>query len=104
MQCDVVFDEFTSYDPSDEYSSVVCPNCGSTKKTKIVSACNFNFSNPVGTDRWNSENSGHDYRFKHKLPSVIEERKKAEIAAKSPDSPYNQINDLDKNDSWGTVK
>lgn len=95
-----MFDEFVSYDPQGLYLSISCPKCGSSKKEKVVSACNFNFSNPVGTDRWNSENSGHDYRFKHNLPSVIEERKKAEIAAKTDTSPYNEINDLNKNEAW----
>ena len=78
----------------------MCPKCGVNKKEKLVSACNFNFSNPVGTDRWNSENSGHDYRFKHNLPSVIEERKKAEIASNASSSPYNNINDLNDNNAW----
>lgn len=100
MSCDSFFDAYTSYDESGEYPSVVCPNCESSKKEKIISACNFNFSNPVGTDRWNSENSGHDYRFKHNLPSVIEQRKKAEISSKFGSSPYNDINDLNKNESW----
>lgn len=81
----------------------MCPNCGSKKKEKIISSCNFNFSNPIGTDRWNSETSGHDYRFKHKLPSVIEQRKNAEIAAKKAE-PYKKINDLNNNDAWGDVK
>jgi hypothetical protein len=100
LSCNIIFDEFTSYDETGGYPSVICPKCGSDKKEKLASACNFNFSNPVGTDRWNSENSGHDYRFKHNLPSVIEQRKKAEIASKSPNAPYNEINDLNKNEAW----
>jgi len=100
LSCESFFDEFSAYDETGEYSKVSCPNCGSNKKEKIISACSFNFSNPVGTDRWNSENSGHDYRFKHNLPSVIEQRKRAEIASKSGSSPYKEINDLNKNESW----
>jgi hypothetical protein len=98
-----LYEELVSYDESDKYPSVICPSCGSKKKEKIMSACNFNFANPVGTDRWNSEKSGHDYRFKHKLPSVIKERKNAEIAGKTA-QPYKKINDLNRNDSWGKVK
>jgi len=82
---------------------VSCPNCSSSKKEKLISSCSFNFSNPVGTDRWNSQNSGHEYRFKHNLPNVIEQRKRAEIAQKTI-SPYNHIDDLNKNSSWGKVE
>jgi len=91
------------YDDTGKYKTVKCPECGSSKKEKIMSFCSFNFSNPIGTDRWNNERSGHDYRFKHNLPNVIKQRRAAEVAQKTS-SPYNKINDLNRNDSWGEAK
>lgn len=68
-----------------------------------MTTCSFAFAQPEGTDKWNSEAAGHDYRFKHKLPQVIEERKNAELANKGA-LPYNQIDDLGDDANWGDVK
>ena len=58
---------------------------------------------PEGTDRWNSDSSGHDYRFHHNLPKVIAERQAAEEHGGNAE-PYNPINDLERNSSWGEAK
>lgn len=102
-KCKKVYEEFTPYDETNKYKGVQCPDCGSKRKEKLVSACNFMFSNPQGTDRWNSDSCGHDYRFHHNLPKVIAERQAAEEHGGSAE-PYNQINDLENNDAWGEVK
>src|SRR4051812_30229693 len=78
-KCGKEYEELAAYDETGKYKGVTCPHCGSKKKKKIVSCCSYAFSNPVGTDKWNSESSGHDYRFKHNLPKVIEQRKNAEM-------------------------
>lgn len=98
--CDVVYEELTNYDARGKFPGVVCPECGSKKKTKITSCCNFQFADPVGTDRYNGS---HDYRCKHKQPQVRAERAAAEAASKVGVSPYNAINDLnsDKNFDFG---
>lgn len=88
--CEEVFEALTSYDETNKYSKIKCPNCGSKKKEKLMTSFNFNFSDPVGTDRF--ENS-HDYRFKHKLPKVKEERANAERKSHVGKKPYNDIND-----------
>jgi putative FmdB family regulatory protein len=103
-QCSRVYDCIAAYDETGKYPSVKCPECNSKKKTKLMSSCNYAFSNPVGTDRWNSESSGHDYRFHHNLPKVIEERRRAEEKSLMGSNPYNEINDLNKDSSWGEVK
>lgn len=103
-KCKFVYDEIVPYDETGKYKGVKCPECKSTKKTKLLSACSFNFSNPVGTDRWNSESLGHDYRFKHNLPNVLEQRKAAEIQSHMGSSPYNQIDDLNNDKAWGKVE
>ncbi len=77
-ECKHNYDDIAPYDATGEYPSVCCPQCNSNKKTKQMTAVNFNFTNPVGTDRWNSESTGHDYRYNHVLPSVKKQREMAE--------------------------
>lgn len=101
--CKKVFEEIVLYDETNKYKGVKCPFCASKRKKKIVASCNFMFSNPEGTNRWNSESSGHDYRFHHNLPKVIAERQAAEEHGGNS-APYNPINDLDNNDAWGEAK
>lgn len=105
-KCEQKYEELTSYDESGKYAKVVCPHCGSKKKTKLVSNCNFTFANPVGTDRWNSDSSGHDYRFKYNQPRVRAEREAAEKASHMG-IPYDASlgeKDLANDKNWGEVK
>lgn len=102
-RCETVYEELCSHDPKGKYPGLKCPKCGSKSKTKLMSTCNYAFANPEGTDRWNSESGGHDYRFNHNLPKVIAERQNAAEKGGNA-SPYNKINDLNNNDVWGEVK
>lgn len=103
-KCSQVYEDIVPFDKTGKYKSVQCPHCGSKSKEKLMSACGFSFSNPEGTDKWNSDASGHDYRFHHNLPKVIAERAAAEQASHVGKDVYNPINDLETNDSWGEVK
>lgn len=102
-KCEKVYSEIATFDETNKYKGVQCPHCGCKRKKKLMSVCNFTFTNPVGSKRWNSESSGHDYRFHHNLPKVIAERQAAEEHGGSA-APYNPINDLENNDAWGEVK
>lgn len=95
--CRSEFYDLCSFDVSGEYPDVTCPNCGSTKKEKMLTSCSFQFSNPVDTDKWNSESTGHDYRFKHNIPKVQKERAVAEAMSHMGSNPYgnNLGNDID---------
>lgn len=97
LDCQAKFEEFTNYDATEVYESVVCPGCGSKNKTKLASCANFNFSNPVGTDRWNNGSTGHDYRFKHNIPKVQQERARAEALSHMGSNPYGSTTDKDLN-------
>jgi len=90
--CNHKFDALSSYDESGKYPNVECPHCGSKSKEKLISMVSFNFANPVGTDRWTSEATGHDYRFKHNIPNVQRERQMAEQMA-GGDNPYRDLGD-----------
>lgn len=86
--CGLEYDDIVPYDPKGKYAKVKCPECGSKKKTKKATTCAFNFSDPVGTDRWNSDSTGHDYRFRHNLPKVLKERAMAEAMSHMGADPY----------------
>lgn len=96
-KCEQTYDELATYDETGKYSSVKCPHCNSKRKTKLMSAVNFAFSNPVGTDRWNSSTTGHDYRFKHNIPKVQAERKMAEAMSHMGSDPYGSTVEKDLN-------
>lgn len=97
-KCNAKYDDLVAYDKTGKYPGVVCPECGSKRKTKMMSACSFNFANPVGTDR---HTNSHDYRFHHNLPKVLAERQAAEEAAASQQA-YENINDLNVDSAWGS--
>lgn len=103
-KCHKTYEQLTSYDETDEYKDISCPSCGSKKKIKLLSLFSWNFKNPVGTGVWNSDSTGHDYRFKHNLPNVAKQREEAQKASHVGTSPYQEINDLDNDNTWGEVK
>lgn len=93
--CKKKYSDLVKYDPTDLYSDVFCPFCKSNQKIKLANSCNFNFSNPVGTDRWTSDSTGHDYRFKHNIPKVKAERKMAEQLSHMGSNPYGDSDDIE---------
>jgi putative FmdB family regulatory protein len=78
--CDCDYEEFASYDKTNEYADVMCPTCGSVKKEKLFTGVRAEaiFTNPEGTRKWEDGQYGHDYRFKSKQPKVQKEREEAE--------------------------
>ena len=103
-KCEQYYEELTAYDKTGKYKSVKCPECGSKSKIKLVDNCSWAFGNPVGSDRWNSESQGHDYRFRHNLPKVIDQRKKAEEISHVGKTPYRSIDDVNSGKHFGEVK
>ena len=101
-KCGNEYEVMTSYDKTGKYSKIKCPKCNSKKKEKLLSeSFSFNFSNPVGTDRWNNS---HDYRFHTKLPSAVQERENAKKKSHMGQTPYNNIDDISKGKYFGKVK
>ncbi len=86
--CNVVYDALTAFDETNKYKGVECPECGSKKKDKLMSGCAIVFAQPEGTDKWNSDSTGHDYRFKHNIPKVKQEREMAEALSHMGTDPY----------------
>lgn len=96
-KCKKEYYELCSYDSTGKYSKVKCPHCKSKSKMQLITSCSFQFTNPVGTDRWNSDSTGHDYRFKHNIPKVQQERQMAEALSHMGSSPYKDTTEDDLN-------
>lgn len=101
-ECGELYEELVA-GLAEEYPSVICPKCGSDKKIKLMSACSVSFVQPEGTRRWIGS-GGHDYRFHHNLPKVIEERKQAELASHMGQTPYRNIDDIHHGKHFGEVR
>ena len=87
-KCKAEYDTLTSFDKTGKYKNVACPNCKSKSKEKLISVPTFAFAQPEGTDVWNSDSSGHDYRFKYNVPKVKQERAMAEALSHMGTDPY----------------
>lgn len=104
-QCGKIYEELTPrFDTTGVYEGVSCPQCGSSQKTRVMSACAYNFSNPVGTDRWNSETSGHGYRFEYNKPNITRQREEAMKRSHMGTHPYNEIDDVSSGKHFGEIK
>jgi putative FmdB family regulatory protein len=106
LSCDEKYSDICPYDETGKYKKVRCPECGSKKKEKLVSVCNFAFAQPEGTSRWISDSKGHDYRYQHKAPSVRKEREQAEKKSHmgSGKEIYREIDDISKGNSFDFSK
>ena len=88
----------------EDIKSAKCDECGSKSKDRLISAPNFAFANPVGTDRWCSDSHGHDYRYKFNAPNVIAQRDAAEKNSHVGPTPYNEIDDITGGEHFGEVE
>jgi putative FmdB family regulatory protein len=95
LKCDSKYTEMTSWDETGKWAKVKCPECGSKKKEKLISVCSFKFAQPEGTDRWNSDSTGHDYRYKYNAPKIREERAMAEALSHMGSDPYTDTSAAD---------
>jgi len=106
-KCKNTWEEISEYDKTGKYKKISCPECKSKSKTKLITSCRIKFTNPVGTDVWNSDSVGHDYRHKYNMErqgGVMDQRKFAEENSHMGSQPYRHINDLETDSSWGEVK
>ena len=99
-KCGEIYSELVNFDETGKYKGVKCPSCKSSKKVKLVSAGNFAFSNPVGTDKWNNS---HDYRYNTVLPKKKKEREEAAKSSHVGANPYKKIDDISSGENFGPV-
>jgi putative FmdB family regulatory protein len=88
-KCDVVYEELTSYDKTEKYKGVECPDCGSKSKRKLVSGCGISFGNPKESSKWDSRS----YRAGHNHERAKGERRHAEAASHMGTNPYGGAGD-----------
>ena len=88
-KCDVVYEELTSYDKTEKYDGVECPDCGSKSKTKLVSSCGISFGDPKESSKWDSRS----YRAGHNHERAKGERRHAEAASHMGTNPYGKSGD-----------
>ncbi len=98
QDCGRRYEDLVKLDPTGEYPGVSCPQCKSESKKWVPSSFAFNFTNPVGTDRWVSDGTGHDYRYNYVLPSIRAKRQRDEQMSHMGADPYNEIDDTQKYD------
>lgn len=103
-KCEHVFSDFAKHDPKQKYKDVKCPKCGSSKKELLVGAPSYKFNQPVGTDKWTSDGTGHDYRYKYVLPSIKKQREIAEKTSHVGANPYKEIDDISSGENFGECK
>ena len=106
-KCGLEFEEFADSNTSDEnYPGIKCEHCGSEDKERSYYFPAYNFTNPVGTDRWNSDEKGHDYRFNYNLPNVINQRAAAEQRSHMGQTGeiYREIDDFKDDKNFGPVR
>jgi putative FmdB family regulatory protein len=107
-KCEEAYDVWAKMtEKEDAIKEASCPKCNSNKKIEIVGCPSVKFTNPVGTDRWNSDSQGHDYRFKYNMDKpggTRDQRKAAEKASKVGPNPYRHIDDISSGKNFGKVK
>lgn len=103
-KCGKEYEVHASMSGSDEAIKEAKCECGSKKKTRIVTAAPCTFVNPEGTRRWINTSTGHDYRYHAKaLPAALKQREAAEKFSKTK-NPYRQIDDISSGKHFGEVK
>jgi len=100
QQCSGDFDTLTSYDASGEYEGVICPECGSPEKTRLLSAAIAVFPNPRGTSKADS----FSYVAGFNMEQAKSERRNAEAKSHMGATPFNAIDDISSGKHEGPVK
>lgn len=106
--CECIYDVWSSMaEKSSSVKKAGCPDCGSKKKSEVMGCPSVKFADPVGTDRWNSDSKGHDYRFKYNMDKpggTRDQRAAAARASKVGAEPYRRIDDISSGKHFGEVK
>lgn len=107
-ECGEVYDVWAKMaDKDKDVKAAKCPSCSSKSKEEIMGTPSVKFSNPVGTDRWNSESKGHDYRYKYNMDKpggTRDQRSRATAASRVGAEPYRKIDDIAGGKHFGDVK
>jgi DNA-directed RNA polymerase subunit RPC12/RpoP len=103
-KCEVVYAELADHDPSGKYKGVKCPECGSKRKSQMMTSCWVKFADPRSSSRWDN----WSYRRGKTSEEASECRRKAQEASHVGPDPYQaaaQVEaDLNNDSLYGEVK
>lgn len=104
-KCTKQWEEITKYDEKGKYPGVQCPDCGSKKKTKIMTrAPHAMFANPRESSKWDN----FSYRAGKTMEEAKDCRRNAEEKSHMGADPYHgaaQVAaDINNDANWGAVK
>ena len=86
LKCSARYEELTSYDESDKYKDVKCPQCKSKKKKRTFDYnVSLTFGNPKESSKWDN----FSYRAGHNMEKAKTERREAEGKSHMGKNPYN---------------
>lgn len=106
-ECNEIFDIWSNMSEKEEnVKKAKCPKCESINIFENL-GCSVSFVNPTGTDKWNSDSKGHDYRYKYNMDrpgGVRDQRKHAEAHSRVGNDPYRKIDDISSGKHFGEVK
>lgn len=107
-KCNFIYDVFSNINEKEiNVKKAKCEKCNSKSKEEIIGVPSYKFSNPVGTDKWNSDSKGHDYRHNYNMDrkgGVRDQRRMAEESSHVGANPYNTIDDISSGEHFGEVK
>lgn len=90
-KCNTTYEDLVSYDATGKYKSVKCPNCHSSKKVQLATAClAITFKNAAGTSKTDS----FSYVAGHNMEMAKKSRRIAEEKSHVGSTPYNKIDDV----------
>lgn len=90
-ECDNVWEEMTTYDKTNVYPKIICPNCESSNKVKLMPE-NFSIGGPTA-----AKMGRFNYRAGYNLEKAKGERRKAEAASHMGSNPYSDLTTKDFN-------
>lgn len=85
-KCSAVYEELTSYDKTEKYKDVKCPQCNSKRKERNYSyGVAITFGNPKESSKWDS----FSYRAGYNMEKAKGERREAAKRSHMGADPYN---------------
>lgn len=107
-ECNEEFELLTSmkeYENNFKNTELICPECGGKSIKSTVSVGGFNFTNPVGTDRY-SNSHGYRYNHNHERPGGIRDQREfnEKNSHMGSSGGYTPIDDISSGENFGEVK
>lgn len=108
LKCECIYEVSSTISGKEEnVKKAKCPECKSKRKEELIGVPGYKFNQVIGTDRYMSDGTGHDYRHNWNMDrkgGVRDQRKYAEANSHVGPKPYNDIDDISSGKYFGEVK